>query len=67
MTMATLLKKNIYLGLACRVRSLVYYHHGGKQGTTQADMMLKKEPIVLHLLVAGSRKGERATGPGLDI
>jgi hypothetical protein len=39
MIMATLIKENISLELAYR---LVHYHHGGKHGGTQADMVLKK-------------------------
>jgi hypothetical protein len=27
----------------------IHYHHGGKHGSVQDDMMLKKEPRVLHL------------------
>ena len=30
-------------------RGLVYYHHGGKHGSVQADMVLEKEPRVLQL------------------
>ena len=46
---ATLIKKNIHSGLAHRFRGLVHYHHGGKHGSLQADMVLKKDPEVLHL------------------
>ena len=35
--------------LAYRFRDLVYYHHGGKHGSMQADMVLEKELRVLHL------------------
>jgi hypothetical protein len=36
------------LGLAYRFRGSVHYHHGGKDGSIQADMVLK-ELRVLHL------------------
>jgi hypothetical protein len=49
MTLAILIKENIYLGLAYRFRALVHYHHGGKHGSLQADMVLEKELRVLHL------------------
>ena len=49
MTLAILIKENIYLGLAYRFRGLVHYHHGGKHGSLQADMVLEKELRVLHL------------------
>ena len=49
MTKATLIKDNSPLGLACRFRGLVHYRHGRKHGGTQADVVLKKELIVLHL------------------
>ena len=35
-TTATLLKKNVKLGLAYSFRGLVHYHHGRKHGSTQA-------------------------------
>jgi hypothetical protein len=47
--MATLTKENIELGLAYSFRGLVHYHHGGKHGFVQADMVLEKELRVLHL------------------
>ena len=45
---------NSYKGKHFRVaqlqfRGLVHYHHGGKHGSTQAAMVLEKEPRVLHL------------------
>ena len=39
-------------------RDLVHYHHGGKQGSMQADRVLDKELRVLHL-------DSQATGSGL--
>ena len=42
-------KGNISLGLAYRFRGSVHYHHGGKHGSIQADMMLEKELRVVHL------------------
>ena len=40
MTKATLIKENISLELAYSFRGLVHYHHGGKHGSVQADMVL---------------------------
>jgi hypothetical protein len=48
MTKATLIS-NVYLGLAYRFRGSVHYQCGGNHGSVQADMMLEKEPRVLHL------------------
>jgi hypothetical protein len=42
MTMATLTKENILLGLAYSFRGLDHYCHGGKHGCMQADMVLEK-------------------------
>jgi hypothetical protein len=47
--MATLIKKNVELGLAYSFRGFVYYHQGEKHANMQADMMLEKELRVLHL------------------
>ena len=49
MTIATLIKENIELGLAYISRDLVHYHYGRKHGSLQADMVLEKELKVLHL------------------
>lgn len=61
MTMATLLKENIYLGImlqiSCRVRSLVYYHHGGKHGSTRQHGAGEGANRFTYG-PAGSRKGE---------
>jgi hypothetical protein len=43
MTKATLMKENISLGLAYSFRGLVHYHHSGKHGNVQADMVLEME------------------------
>jgi hypothetical protein len=41
--------ENTSLGLAYSFRDLVhYYHHGGKHGSMQANMVLKKEPRSIH-------------------
>jgi hypothetical protein len=45
MTKATLIKDNIYLGLAYSFRDLVHYQNGGKHGSVQADEVLE-EPRV---------------------
>lgn len=47
--MANVIKENIYLGLAYSFRGLIRYHHGEKHDGMQADILLKKEPRVLHL------------------
>jgi len=44
MTLATLIKETSY-GL----RGSVHYHHGGKHGSVQADVVLEKELRALHL------------------
>jgi hypothetical protein len=49
MTKATLMKENISLGLASRFRGSVHYHHGGRHGGVQANMVLEKELRVLRL------------------
>ena len=41
-------KSSIYLGLAYSFRGSVHYHHGGRHGSVQADMVLE-ELRVLHL------------------
>jgi hypothetical protein len=46
---ATLIKANIYFGLAYSFRSLVHYHYSQKHSSMQADMVLEKELRVLHL------------------
>jgi hypothetical protein len=47
MTKASLIKDNISLRLAYRLRGSVHYHHGGKHGNMQADMVLEEELRVL--------------------
>ena len=47
MTKATLMKETIYFRLAYCFSS-VHYHHGGKHGSIQADIVMKK-PTVLQL------------------
>ena len=37
------------MGLAYSYRCSVHYHHGGKHGSTQTDMVMEKEPRALHL------------------
>jgi hypothetical protein len=49
MNVATLIKENIYLGLAYSFRDLVHYHRGKKHSRMQADMVLEKLLRVLHL------------------
>jgi hypothetical protein len=57
MIMASL-KKDISLGLAYSFRDSVYHHHGGKQGSIQAGMVLEKELRVLHLPSSETAAGE---------
>ena len=42
-------KGNHLIGTGFQFRDLVHYHHGGKHGSMQADMVLEKELRVLHL------------------
>jgi hypothetical protein len=44
----SVLKANLYLGLAYSFKGSVHYHHGGKHGRVQADMVLEKLRV-LHL------------------
>ena len=48
-------KENIILGLAYSFRGSVHYHHGGKHGRVQADMVLE-ELRVLLLDLLGSQE-----------
>jgi hypothetical protein len=41
-TKATPRKENTLLGLAYSFRYSVHYPHGGKNGTVQADLMLRR-------------------------
>ena len=56
MAKATLIRENIYLGLAYNFRDSVHYHHGRKHGSLQAYMVLE-ERRVLHLDPKATRKG----------
>jgi hypothetical protein len=42
MTMTTLIKESVSGALKQSFRGLVYYHHGKKQGSMQADMVLER-------------------------
>ena len=55
MTNATRIKANIELELAYSVRGLVHYHHGGKLGSRQADMVLEALRV-LHLDLKAARR-----------
>jgi len=44
------------LELVYSFTSIVHYHHGGKQGNRQADLVLE-EPRVLHLDPKAARRG----------
>jgi hypothetical protein len=35
-------------GAGLQLRSVVHYHHGGKHGSKQADMVLEKDLILIH-------------------
>ena len=54
MTKATLIKKNISLELAYRIRGLVSFHHGGNHSSVQAVMALEKLRV-LRLVPKGNR------------
>lgn len=44
------------VGAGLQFSSLVHYHHGGKHGSVQADMVLE-EPRVLCLDLKAARRG----------
>jgi hypothetical protein len=54
-TKATLIKANIYLGLAYTFRGSVHYHHGRKHGSMQVNMVLEKLRV-LHLDPKAARR-----------
>jgi len=41
-------KEKYLIGSGLQFRCLVHYHHGRKQGSVQADVVLEKEMRVLH-------------------
>jgi len=49
MTMENCYKGKHLIGAGLLFRGLVHYHHGGKHGVMQADMVLEKVLGVLHL------------------
>jgi hypothetical protein len=61
MTKATLIKETIQLGLVYSFRGSAHYHHSGKQGSVQADIVLE-EPRILHLDPKATRKRLCHTG-----
>ena len=56
MPKATLIKDNIYLGLANRFRGSVHYCQGRKHGSVHIDTVLKKELRVLYLILKTTRR-----------
>ena len=66
MTKASLIKANIYLGLAYSFKGLVHYPHGGKHGSIQADLVLE-ELRVLHLDPKAARKRLSSAGGSLQL
>jgi hypothetical protein len=42
--------------MAYRFKGLIHYHHGGKHGSIQADMVLKEKLRVLHLDLKAARR-----------
>jgi hypothetical protein len=56
MTKATLIKRKNSAGLAYSSFGSVHYHHAGKHGSIQADMLLEKELRVLHHDPKAARK-----------
>jgi hypothetical protein len=56
MIKATHIKDNILLGLAYWLRGPAHYHQGGKHDSNQANMVLKKEPRVLHFDPTATRR-----------
>ena len=49
------------MGLAYSFRGLVHYHHGGKHGSMQADMVLETELTVLYLDPKAARRRDYVT------
>jgi hypothetical protein len=62
MIKTTLIKENIYLGLAYSFTGTVHYHHGWKYGTMQAEMVLEEELKVLYLDLKAARRSLSSTG-----
>jgi hypothetical protein len=56
LTKATLIKDNIYLGLAYSFRGSVHYHHGRTHGSVQADTALEETRIQQLIPEAGRRR-----------
>lgn len=56
MTMVTLIKENIQLGLACTSRSLVHYQHGKEHVSRRTVMVLENQQRVLHIDLQEERK-----------
>ena len=46
------------MGLAYSFRCLAHYHHGGKHGSIQADMVLEKELRVLEQICREQEENE---------
>jgi len=55
----TTLTKDISLGLVYSFRGSVHYHHGGKPGSAQTDMVLEEESIFLNLDPKADREESR--------
>jgi hypothetical protein len=53
MAKATLIKRQHLIGAG--FRGSVHYHHGGKLGSIQTDMVLEKELRALHLYIKAAR------------
>ena len=49
-------KRKHFIGAGLQFRGLVHYHHGGKHGSIQADVVLEKELRVLHLDLKAAEK-----------
>ena len=62
MTMVTLIRENISLGLAYSFRGSVHYHHGGKHGSLKADLVLEDLRVPQLDLKAGRRRVSSALG-----
>ena len=61
-------KENIYLiGLAYSFRGSVHYHLGGRHGSMQVDMVLKKELSILHLNLQAAKVAVSHIGHSLSI
>jgi hypothetical protein len=69
MTKTTLIQANIKFGLLYSFRGLINYHHGGKHGSVQVDMVLEEPRVVFYKELqwcSGRKKGYRERKGGRE-